>query len=213
LASENAIIVAMEPLMTAFMACVLLRENLSSSDLSAFSLALIGFSFLAGLTPQVFSTGMSDHLLGNLLILVSLTGEASYTVLARRLTAVYAPLGIFGSALLTGVFSLTLSISMWKGFFALFPEIHHFTWKTLLALILLGPIGTAGAYLYLMYVLVDLPVMSVTLFLFLQPLAGALWGYLFLGDKLSVIQLLGGGLILGAVLLPNWVRLKKRSTH
>jgi drug/metabolite transporter (DMT)-like permease len=132
--------------------------------------------------------------------------------LARRLTATYAPLALFGTALFLGVMSLSLICSVWAGAF-FFPEWHHFTWKSLVALLWLGPIGTAGAYLYFMFLLVELPVMSVTLFLFLQPLAGAVWGYVFLGDRLSVTQIFGGALILLAVFLPALGRLKNRSAQ
>jgi drug/metabolite transporter (DMT)-like permease len=85
------------------------------------------------------------------------------------------------------------------------------TWKSLFALLWMGPIGTAGAYLYFMYALVDLPVMSVTLFLFLQPLAGSIWGYFLLGDRLTPLQNFGSSLILMAVVLPNALQLKKRA--
>lgn len=205
LASENAIIIAMEPLMTGFLAWAILRERITAVNLSAFILALVGFGFLSGLTSSDLS-----FRLGNFLILVSLLGEASYTILARRLTRSYPPLGLFGSALASGVLCLTVFSVV--GFHSFeFPALTQMTWRTLLALIWMGPVGTAGAYLYYMYALVDLPVMSITLFLFLQPLAGSIWGYFLLGDRLTPLQNLGSSLILMAVVLPNALQLKKRA--
>jgi drug/metabolite transporter (DMT)-like permease len=212
LASENAIIVAMEPLMTAFLAWAILREKITWFDTTAFSLALFGFAFLAGITPRILQQGFGPHFKGNVLILVSLMGEASYTILARRLTGRYSPLGVFGASLTLGVIFLSLAVFYLGGAFH-FPALHLLSWKTWLALFWIGPVGTAGAYLYLMFALVRIPVMSVTVFLFLQPLAGALWGYLILGDRLTYLQQIGSGLILCAVLIPNMMRLKKRSIH
>jgi drug/metabolite transporter (DMT)-like permease len=208
LASENAIIVAIEPILTAFLAWILLKEVISAWGLAAFGVAIFGFCLLAGLTPQTFQSGFGARGEGNLLILASLLGECSYTILARDLTRRYSPLGIFGSALLLGVVFLSVAIFGGVGHFQV-PGVHQFTWKAVIALLWLGPLGTAAGYLYFMFALSDVPVMNVTLFLFLQPLAGALWGYLFAGDRLTLIQGFGSAMILLAVLLPYGSRLMR----
>jgi drug/metabolite transporter (DMT)-like permease len=72
------------------------------------------------------------------------------------------------------------------------------TLKSALALLWLGPLGTTAAYLFWIYVLARASVSSMTLTLFVQPVMGAFFGYLFLKEQLTALQLSGGALILAA---------------
>ena len=71
----------------------------------------------------------------------------------------------------------------------------------------MGPIGTALAYFYWMTALTEAPVASLAITLFIQPVMGTIFGHLFLGDHLTWIQGLGGGLILLGVIAQS----KRRS--
>jgi len=215
LASENSILVAIEPLMTAFLAWVFLKETIKLYHVLAFSFALVGFGFLTGISPQMLGSDLHPHVVGNLLILFSLLGEASFSILGRKLTFQHAPLAIFGSTLTVGVGLLALAICCFYDFKTLFDlfSLSHLSWKTAIAVFWLGPVGTAGAYFFFMYALSEVPVMNTVLLLFLQPLLGTLWGYAFLGERLTPLQNFGSGLILLAVVISNASQLKKRPIH
>jgi len=208
LATENSVIVAIEPLLTALFAWLLLREKVTLVDLVGFTLALLGFSFLTRLSFSQMIMGQG-HFSGNLLILFSLIGEAVYTVLGKKLTIRHPPFAIFGTALAVGVLFLALGLSFFESPSQL-VVFQGLSWRALGAIFWLGPLGTTVGYLFVMLILSEVSILALALLLFMQPLAGALWGYLFLGDQLSPIQNFGGGLILLAVLLPNAMRLKKR---
>src|SRR5262249_48911831 len=105
---------------------------------------------------------------------------------------------VFGTASAAGALFLTLA-AVALGGAGFFLELGHLSWKGAGALIWMGPFGTTMTYLYWMFVLNQGSVASVSLTLFIQPICGALWGYVFLGDRLSVIQVGGGILILAAV--------------
>ncbi|MEO5971232.1 MAG: DMT family transporter [Bdellovibrionia bacterium] len=227
LATENAIIVALEPLMTVFLAWLILKESVTRFDLLGFCLACVGFGILAELDPigiwrSAVSGGRLDsHLSGNLLLALSLVGEASFAIIGKKLIRNYSPLQIFGSALAVGVLCLTAAVA---GMFltnelsingpsiSLF-HVDRWEWKTFLAAFWIGPLGTTAGYLIYITALVDVSVVAVTLFLFLQPLAGALLGYFFLAERLNGLQCFGSTLILLAVLLPSALRLRNRTTH
>ena len=112
-ATDNALIVAMEPLMTVLLAWIFVGERITRAHLLGFALALSGFTLLTG--PGASATGESSHLLGNLLMVTALIGEASYSVLSLKLLDRHPPLGVFGAALAVGVGILTVCTSVSKG--------------------------------------------------------------------------------------------------
>jgi drug/metabolite transporter (DMT)-like permease len=128
--------------------------------------------------------------------------------LSLKLLERFPPLGIFGTALAAGVGILTIStgtIEYLREGPQFLSEISHLSWKGALGLVWLGPLGTAFAYFYWMSVLREASVASIALTLFIQPVLGALWGYLFLNEKLTGFQALGALLIIGGVMTQSVV--------
>jgi drug/metabolite transporter (DMT)-like permease len=211
-ATDNALIVAMEPLLTVLLAWLILGEAVLAFHWVAFAIALSGFCLLADLTPSRLlllwgSPGSPEgaHLIGNILILLALLGEACYTIAGRKLLVRHSAYGIFGSALIVGVCTLTIVIGLTQGSSA-FISIVGLSWKAWFAIFFMGPLGTAFAYLYWMIALTEAPVASLVLTLFIQPVFGSFWGYRFLGERLSLMQWAGAGLISGAIALLCVVR-------
>lgn len=202
-AVDNALIVAMEPLMTVLLAWMILREKLHRVYAVSMGLALVGFGFLAEIRGETFTHGWDLHLWSNLILLISLSGEAAYSVFGRKLVERFPPTAVFGSSLLFGVSLLTAVTAFRVGLPSFDEVLHPAHAESLLALLWLGPLGTALSYLYWMIALVEAPVTSLALTLFVQPVMGAFWGFLFLDERLSVMQGVGGGLILFAVILPT----------
>jgi drug/metabolite transporter (DMT)-like permease len=201
-ATDNALIIAMEPLITVALAWMVLRQKVSSSYLLCFFMSLMGFTLLAGFSWGGLQMERS-HFLGNLLMLAALLGEATYSIVAGKLIRRYSSQLIFGRAILAGVILLTISV--WslsgEGPYALFTvAVQHLHFRSAGALFWLGPIGSTGAYLFWISALREATVSSMALTLFIQPVFGAVWGYLFLGERLSGLQALGGALILVAVI-------------
>jgi drug/metabolite transporter (DMT)-like permease len=210
-ATDNALIVAMEPLMTVALAWLILRERPSRINFIAFGVALAGFALLTGLTPAVLTQGLDAHFLGNLLLLLSLIGEAMYSTLGRKLISDHPPAAVFGSALVLGVLCLTgLTASLSE--IPSVDQVLHMPWQSAVALAWLGPFGTALSYLFWMTALKKVPVASLALTLFIQPVLGPVWGALFLGERLTPIQAGGSVLILIAVFGQTWAEIRDRRT-
>jgi drug/metabolite transporter (DMT)-like permease len=199
-ATENALIVAMEPLITVFLAWLILRDPISSLHLGAFAIALGGFALLGGLLDSVVGVEIeSAHLIGNFLILLSLAGEACYSIAGRKLLMRHPPKAIFGSALLIGVLGLTVVLMIKEP--GVFSRFTGWGPKVGLAILFLGPLGTSLTYIYWMFALNEASVASVALTLFVQPVFGSIWGAFFLNERLSLIQWAGAALIAAAVIL------------
>jgi drug/metabolite transporter (DMT)-like permease len=199
-ATDNALIVAMEPMFTVLLACVFLRERLYPFHVIAFAIALLGFALLAGLSWSRLSGGWDRHLVGNLILLLSLSGEAAYTVIGRQLTRDFKPMSIYTAAITVGTLLLTVLAASTTGL----PDPSKFTWTSALGILWVGPLGTGLTYLLWVFVLVRVPAATIAITLFIQPVMGAVWGHLFLDERLSPVQSLGGLLILVAVLGQSW---------
>jgi drug/metabolite transporter (DMT)-like permease len=197
-ATENALIVAMEPLITVFLAWLILREAISWFHAAAFVIALGGFALL-GAHSGSGSASEHAHLIGNILMLISLAGEACYSIAGRKLLALHAPRGIFGTALMIGVVFLTFTLL--AGAPGTLSGLHGFGTQQWLAVLFLGPLGTSLTYIYWMAALQEASVASVALTLFVQPVFGSIWGAFFLNERLSFVQWVGAAFILVAVLL------------
>lgn len=201
-ATDNALIVAMEPLITVCLAWVFLRESLSRTTLFGIALAVAGFVLLSGVDGAVVRGFLDSQAIGNLVILASLFGEACYSVIARQLMMRYSAPSIFGSGLGLGVVFLTIALSVFSiaggtvwtpGFLAAIEP------KELFALFWLGPVGTTLTYIFWMVALAEASVGTIALTLFIQPVFGALWGHWFLTENLTFQQGVGAVLILLAL--------------
>jgi drug/metabolite transporter (DMT)-like permease len=203
-ATDNALIISMEPMMTVFLAWIFLREKITASYLATFVLALFGFALLAGVSWRGLEVSRA-HLIGNFIMLISLLGEAYYSVGGSKLLdsrSKNSPFSVYALAIISGVVLLTISVAIFtgEGPLALIQvAFHKMTWHSGLAIAWLGPLGTSASYLYWMYALKEAPVASIALTLFVQPVFGSFWGYLFLGERLTGSQAFGGVLIIMAV--------------
>ena len=200
-ATDNALIIAMEPMMTVLLAWLILKEKITRSYAITFAVALLGFTLLTGVSIHGLEVSHA-HLVGNVIMLISLLGEAFYSIGGSQLLERHSPIPIFGLACLSGVILLTLAVWIISGEspIALIQAVpHQLTWKSALALAWLGPLGTTASYLYWMYALRDAPVSSVALTLFIQPVSGSICGYLLLNERLTISQSLGGAFIILAV--------------
>jgi len=209
-ATENSLIIAMEPLLAVILAWIILKERVGLSQLLAFGGAVAGFVLLSGAVGTVTSSG---HLVGNLILFASLLGEASYSVLGRKLIRQYPPLALFGTSLIFGVVFLTFASLVFGEFGAeIFRFWEKLSWRSAFGLFWLGPLGTMATYVYWMFALSRASVASLSMTLFIQPLVGALWGYLFLQERLVGWQWAGAVMILTAVFAQGWIELRRRST-
>lgn len=204
-ATDNALIIAMEPLMTILAARILVGERMSRIQMAGLMVAMYGFSLLSELTLSQISGGIGGSSLGNILILISLIGEACYSSFTKLLMR-EGPSGrmsgqsILGSGFVIGFVLLTLSL-LFLG--EELPVVSIFkngiSLRVLAASFYIGGLGTALTYLFWMKALERASIPSVALSLFVQPLAGALGGSLFLGETLTLSQKFGGFLILASL--------------
>jgi len=197
-ATHNALLVAMEPIFTVLLAWMILKERPRGTHLFAFGLAIVGFVLISGLW-NLQDEQASAFLIGDLILLLAMAGEAAYSSFARLLSPRHSPTAIYGTALLGGVSLLTLWAFSQNGV----PNLSSLSTLGWASVLWIGPLGTTATYLYWLFALNrDLPIASLALTLFLQPVVGAIAGSLAFGEKLGMPQILGTLFIIAAVIFP-----------
>lgn len=195
--TANSLLVALEPLFAVFLAWIFLRERVQPGQFLALALAVSGFLLLSNVKPLDAVGSFALFNIGNLLLLLSLPLEAMYTIISRKLAGRVQPVSLFASSLAVGLFALTLYVMAGPGL----PDLSRLDAEGWLAVLFMGPLGTALTYIYWSVVLKEASVAAVSLTLFVQPILGAAFGIFLLGDRLDPWQLGGGLLILGALTL------------
>ena len=127
-AADNALIVAMEPLITVFLVWLILGERPSRLHLIAFFVALVGFALLTGMSPSSLTHGLDAHVFGDVLLLLSLLGEAMYSTIGRKLIMKHPPAAVFGTALLLGVICLT-GVTFFLSGLPSWSALVHMPWR------------------------------------------------------------------------------------
>ena len=179
------------------------------------------------LAPLIFKERLTSvKLIGFVIVLVGMVlvnseafieGEMSIGILLGLLAAVmYATMVIFnkkGQAIqglenttiqLVAAFLLVTVYSIIKGGFPV--EINS---ESIVPILILGLVNTGiGCYLYFT-AMGKLPVQSVSILGYLEPLSALLFSAILLGEHLSLLQLIGAACILGGAALGELYKEKK----
>lgn len=193
-AIDVSILVALEPLMTVLLAAVLLRESLNPRTWAAGAMAMAGALALSGVgLPGVEVT--RERLLGNAMYIAATLCEVSVTLAGGRLARRYDPLAAMGLLKTAGFLAAAvLYAGVWND--VDFGAISAKAWGSI---VYLGAAASVIGYGTWYWVLRQVPVSQAALTLFLQPIAGTLFGYLLAGENVGWNTLVGGVLILGAL--------------
>ncbi len=184
-----AIMGAVQPLLVVFMAAAVLGSAIRAISVVAALFGLVGVALLilspgAGFDPIGVIAGIGGAIsmgLGSVLTKKWQPPESLLTFTAWQLTA-------------GGLLLLPFAV-----FFE--PALPVLTAQNWLGLIWLGLIGAALTYVLWFRGLTRLEPALVAPLGFLSPLAAIVLGWAILGEALSAIQIIGGGVVLGSVLL------------
>jgi O-acetylserine/cysteine efflux transporter len=192
-ASDSAVLMAVEPLLTSVAAALFLREHIGPRRLLGFLVSIAGVLVLNRVwRPDFQWTG----LLPSLLFMSSFLCETAYSILGKPLVSRSDPAKILTFALL-GATAVNL---LWDGSAtaALAVKLRPADWALLGYM---AVICTVIGYSVWLAVIKHAPVNVVALTIFMQPLAGVPLAAAWLGDELHWGQLWGCLLILGGLIL------------
>jgi DME family drug/metabolite transporter len=164
---------------------------------------------LAGviLVSEIFFAGGSGSLdaFGVAMGLASAVLFATYTVLAERVTSVFGPVGAMRRAFLvaTAFWILVQAPQGWPG--VLFQDDH--LWRVLA----IGVFGTLAPFLLYVWGIGRVAAERASIAATLEPILAAAVAWVWLGQELGPAQIIGGVLVLGAVVSLHAGRRRRRA--
>jgi drug/metabolite transporter (DMT)-like permease len=191
--THSSIIVGMAPIYTLTLAVLLRLEKLTWRKAVGMAIAFTGVAILAS------SAGLSHHsptLMGDAITVCGSLGFAMYVVLGKRVASTYNALTmttwnfIFGSALLLPV-ALQQAVAM--RFLSTWRELP---WEAWACVLFTGLLSSTVAYLLYFWLLRYLEASQLASFSYLLPVSASGLSIVFLGERGSWLELVGGVLVL-----------------
>jgi drug/metabolite transporter (DMT)-like permease len=191
-----AVIVGMGPIYTLVLAVVFRLERATWHKVAGMAIAFAGVAVLAsenGISPR------SPSLLGDAITMTGSIGFATYAVLGKRVAGRYDALTMaafnhFAGAIL--ILPVALHQARALGPFSRWRAIP---WQGWTALLYMGLCSSAMAYIFYFWLLRFLEASQLAAFTYLLPVLAVILGIALLGERGSVMQIVGGGLALGGV--------------
>jgi drug/metabolite transporter (DMT)-like permease len=193
---HSAIIGSLSPVYTLVLAVLFRLENATLRKVLGMGVAVAGVALMAA------GAGISRHsptLLGDLITLSGSLGFATYVVLGKRVASLYDSLTmttfncIFGALIILPV---AIHRAILLGSFA---HWRAFPWPVWACMVYMALFSSAIAYVLYFWVLRYLEASQLASFTYLLPVAATALGILFLGERGSWLELLGGLLALAGV--------------
>ena len=197
-ASRGAVMLATMPIWSALLGRIA-GERLVGRQVAGVVLSVVGIG-LAFVEPGRAVGGDAMSLVGDgLLLLTGLLG-ALYGLVAKRILAVDNPAAVTTYAMLFGTV-LLLPIAVAEG---LVPAVARLDWQLLGLVVFLGVLGGAAAFFLWTWALSRITPTQVAVYVNLNPIVAALLGIALLGERRSLMFLLGFAAVVTGVLLVNW---------
>ena len=196
-ATKTSLIIATTPIIVLLLSIIFLKERLRPLNTLGIAISLAGVSLLIFGSP---ASGLAGALLGDTLVFGAVLSAAIYMVFTRYLGQSISPVQITGLQVIFGTV-LFLPFFLWDMGATAWGEIPA---QALLALAWLTIFATIGAFLCYNFALSRIPAARASVFINAIPLVTACGAWLLLGESLTIIQIFGGAVVIGAVYLANW---------
>ena len=188
-ASQAGMITSLMPLITAIAAGYFLKEIISRQLILGSGLAMIGVVWLS--VQASTSASAPNPMLGNFLELCAMFCGAGYTIVAKHLIHKYSALFITAiQAFIGAVFFFPFFI------YEYFTIEMNFTVESISWLFYLGVIVTLGGYGLYNFALTKIDASKAAVFINLIPVFTLILAFLFLNEKLTIVELIASATIL-----------------
>lgn len=179
--SQAGIVNALEPVFITLGAAFILKEKMPKVAYLGFVIAIIG-SILLSVTAQATETA-PNPLLGNLLETIAIILTALSIIATKYLMDKYPPFFLAGWQIIGGaVFFVLLNITMYGSI--------HIGWNIALFILIYLAVLTVVTYALYNYAMCSLSASKASPFLYLMPVFAMIFGWFFLDEVLTKVQIL-----------------------
>ncbi len=197
-ASRTALIVALNPIVTAVVMAMVLRERIAAIRWIGIAVALVGSAVV--ITRGDLGAALSQSVgRGELLMFGGVCAWAAYTIIGQYTLRELSPV------------VATTYASMWGGLMlaigALFElrevDLAVLGWQAIGAIVYLGAFGTVIAFIWYYQAVQTIGPARTAVFNNLVPVFAVTFGVLLLGEQLLPSMLVGGAMVIVGVMLTN----------
>jgi len=193
-----SLIIATIPVTVLILSGLFLGERTRLAGIVGMGASLGGIAVLIIADPQ-FNCAVSGHLLGDLLIFGAVLSATFYIIFARSLGKNHSAVEftglqtIYGALMFVPAFLWELPVVKWG----------EISTRSVTALVFLTLFATIGAFLCYNHALTRFPATRAAIFINGIPVVTALSAWALLGERLTLVQLGGGAMVLVGVFLAN----------
>jgi drug/metabolite transporter (DMT)-like permease len=210
LASNAALLMLTLPVSTAFLAFIFLHERMTTIRWFSFGLAIVGVLMCSDIDFRSLNFG-KGYLYGNILIFVGTLGSAFYNSYGKKVLERYTPTEMLFLTYLAMFFVMTpLTLAQEPRVFATIP---HFSLQTWIGLALLTFFHNYLSMVLFLKALKQLDAIQAALSNYLITFFGIPIAVIWLKEKLTLLAIVGGILILGSTLLITLWESRRASTQ
>lgn len=191
-ATETTLLVAAEPVLIALLARMILRERLTPLQGSGLAVGVAGVYLIVvrGLVPRAEGT-----VLANAVVAVSLVFESYSSIVGKRLTSTYPGLVVAATGMLLGA-AMLAPFAVHEALSRGMSTLGAAQWSAVAYLTLVCSCLCYGVWYSLLR---RYPVSKMAAFLFIQPLLGPVYGYVLLGETMTMWTVAGAVLVVAGV--------------
>lgn len=203
-AGKTALLVSLSPILTALIVSFILREKLGVKRWLGIIMALMGVSIIVtqGQLLNGWQAISKTFEIGEGFMLLAVCSWVAYTITSRFALKGLSAIAATTYATLFGTILLTIG--------ALFeiPKLNAamFTWVNIGAILYLGVLGTAVAFIWYSEGVKTIGPARTVIFTNLVPVFGVLLGALILSEPILPSMLVGGIIVITGVFLTNHTR-------
>lgn len=199
-ATTTAWIVATAPIFIAILGWLALKEKLTLLQIAGILIAMFGVLLIVSKGNIFELLRGTQGTFGDLLILISSLNWAVYTILSRKELARHPATRMMFFVMLLG----WLITNIWIfGFGPGLSEIKNLTSSGWNAILILGIFGSGLAYIAYYDALQAIPASQLSVFFNIEPLVTAILASVMINEDITMISLIGGGIIVLGVWLVN----------
>ena len=189
-----ALIMVLTPMIVLLLGALITWRKLKPLSILGLLLASAGAAWLIGRN----GTGLGDgNMIGDLMVAMNATSYALYLILVRTLMQRYSPMWVLRWVFLFGMFFVVFF--GWQE--VLEARWADFTWPVTLSFIYVLVFTTFLAYGLNAFALKKVAAITVSAYIYLQPVFAALIALIIGNDRLDINTLIAGVLIFGGVWL------------
>lgn len=209
-AANAAIIVAINPVVTAIISALFLKEVITRRQLAGILLSFTGVAVVVTRGSWAVVQGLEFNF-GDMVLVGAPVAWALYSVLGKGAMKKFSPLAATAYACLFGTLML-LPLALWEGH--PWPQISLPAWG---AFAYMGVFTTSIAFIWWYRGIAMIGASRSAIFINLVPLWTMLLAFLILGEQVTSLQLLGAALIISGVYLSTYgtagARARQAASH